>query len=65
MNMLTIIRRTIRDRKLSFIAYLLTAVLLLWMYVALFPTMQEQSEVLVTAFESFPDAFLKPSVSRI
>jgi ABC-2 type transport system permease protein len=59
MNMLTIIRRTIRDRKFSLIAYLLAAVLFLWMYVALFPTMQEQSEVLATAFESFPDAFFK------
>ena len=57
--MFTIIWRSIRDRKSSLIAYLLTAVLLLWMYVALFPTMLEQSQALSTAFESLPKAFFE------
>ena len=57
--MFTIIWRTIRDRKTSLIAYLLVAVLLLWMYIALFPAMQEQSKALSTAFESLPEAFFK------
>ena len=51
--------RTIRDRKLSIIVYSGTAALLLWMYVAMFPTFNEQSEALNKAFESFPEAFFQ------
>lgn len=57
--MLTIILRTLKDRKISLIIYLIAAVLFMWMYVAMFPSIQEQSEAFTTAFESLPDTFFE------
>ena len=57
--MLVIIWRTIKDRKISIIVYSGTAALLLWMYVALFPSFKEQAEALIQTFESFPKAFFQ------
>lgn len=57
--MFTIFWRTIKDRKISLIVYVLAAVMFMWMYVAMFPSMQEQSEAIATAFDSFPEAFFK------
>jgi len=55
--MFTIFWRTIKDRKISLIIYCLAAVLFLWMYVAMFPSIQGQSEAFTKAYESFPEAF--------
>ena len=39
--------------------YLVISISFVWMYVALFPTMQEQAEKLKQAFESYPQALMK------
>ena len=57
--MFAIIWRALKDRKVSLIIYMTAAVLFMWMYVAMFPAMREQSEVFSKAFESFPDALFK------
>ena len=56
--MLAIFWRTVKDRRISLVAYLVAAVVFMWLYVALFPSMQAQSEAFAVAFESIPDAFL-------
>ncbi|HEC61072.1 MAG TPA: hypothetical protein ENI27_02330 [bacterium] len=57
--MFAIIWRTVKDRKISLIVYLATTVLFMWMYVAMFPSMLEQSAAFVVAFESFPEGLFK------
>jgi len=57
--MLKIFWRTVKDRKLSLPVYSLAALLFMWMYVALFPSMQQQSETFQKAFQSMPEAFFK------
>ena len=57
--MFTIFWRTIKDRKISLIVYCLAAVLFMWMYVAMFPSIQKQSEALSGFMDSFPEAFFK------
>lgn len=57
--MFTILWRTIKDRKISLIVYCLAAVLLMWMYVAMFPSIQKQSEALSGFMNSMPEAVFK------
>ncbi len=54
--MWTIFSRAIKDRRLLLIIYCLSAVALLWMYIALFP---EFSQVKVDFIKSMPEGFLK------
>ena len=54
--MLTIFWRTIRDRKISLIVYMAAAMLFMWMYVAMFPSIAEQAEAFTAVFENFPPA---------
>ena len=56
--MLAIFWRTVKDRRSSLVAYLVAAVVFMWLYVALFPSMQAESEALAVALESIPDAFI-------
>ena len=52
--MLTIILRTIKDRKISLIIYCLAAALFVWMYVAMYPTILNDAEDFQAAFDSYP-----------
>ena len=57
--MWTIIWRTIKDRKISIIVYCLSILGLMWMFVALYPSIQAEGENFTELFSSYPDAFLK------
>jgi len=54
--MITIFWRAIRDRKVSLIVYMAAAMLFMWMYVAMFPSIAEQAEAFTAVFENFPPA---------
>jgi len=56
--MLTIIWQTIKDRKISIIVYCLTSILFLWMYIALFPSLESSFDALKEYINSFPKGFL-------
>ncbi|MDP3965083.1 MAG: ABC transporter permease subunit [bacterium] len=57
--MLALILRNFKDRRTSWIVYSLSGVLLLWMYVALFPTFSEQAASMDEFIKSFPEGFMK------
>ncbi|MDD5605431.1 MAG: ABC transporter permease subunit [Dehalococcoidales bacterium] len=57
--MLNIFWRTIKDRKISLAVYSITGLIFIWMYVALFPSMQKNAEAFEKMLESFPEAFYK------
>ncbi len=57
--MLAVFWRTIKDRKYTILAYFLAAVLFLWMYVSLFPFIQEQAEELKKALDVYPESFMQ------
>lgn len=57
--MLTIIFRTIRDRKFSILSYSLASVGFLWMYVALFPSIQKEAARMSELLKSYPEALMK------
>lgn len=52
--MLTIILRTIKDRKVSLIIYCLAVIMFVWMYVAMYPTISRDAEDFQKAFDSYP-----------
>lgn len=56
--MRALILKELRDRRKSSIAYAIGAFLLLWLYVLIFPSIQESAEQLKQAFESYPQEFL-------
>lgn len=55
--MLTILWREIRDRKTSLIAYCTVGIALVWLYVALFPSIQASSSQFEKLFQSYPKGF--------
>lgn len=57
--MLPLIIRTIYIKRKSLLIYIIICALMVWMFVAFFPTMYEQAEVLSEAFASYPESFLK------
>lgn len=57
--MLTIIWRTIYDKKVSVLVYCLAAIAFVWMFVAMFPSFAEESAQFDQLFESYPEAFTK------
>lgn len=58
--MLHIFWRTIKDRKWTLLIYSLAAIIFLWMYVALFPTVQAQAKEAVSAvIKSLPKGLTK------
>ncbi|MBU0731957.1 ABC transporter permease [Patescibacteria group bacterium] len=57
--MLTIIWRTIKDRKVSIIVYCLAILGFMWMFVALYPSIQEEGANFTELFQSYPEEFLK------
>ncbi|MGZ6004757.1 MAG: ABC transporter permease subunit [Candidatus Saccharimonadales bacterium] len=54
--MLTILKKEIWDRKNSLLAYCLIGLALLWLYVALFPSIKASSVQLEKLFQSYPKA---------
>ena len=57
--MLTIYLRTLKDRHMSTIAYTVGAVLFMWMYMALFPTIRDQAASFATLLDSYPKGFMQ------
>jgi ABC-2 type transport system permease protein len=57
--MFTIIWNTIKDKKIALLVYCLAAIAFVWMFVALFPSIQEESEQFTQLFESYPEGFFK------
>ena len=57
--MLTIYLRTLKDRRMSTIAYAIGSVAFMWMYVALFPTIRDQSANFAQLLSSYPKGFLE------
>jgi ABC-2 type transport system permease protein len=56
--MFTILWRTIKDRKLSLLVYCLSALGLIWMYIALLPSMEKMADSLLELLSGYPDAFV-------
>jgi len=54
--MLAFIWRTIKDRKYPVIVYIIAAVGFLEMYIALFPSLQKQSQEMAKLLETYPDS---------
>jgi len=57
--MFAIFWNTIKDKKIAIIIYCIAAIAFLWMYVAMFPSIAEQSEDFTKAFENYPDAMFE------
>ena len=57
--MYSIITRALRDKKSSLIIFCVAGILLLVLYIALFPSIQEQSSQMAKIFDSYPKAMLK------
>ena len=57
--MFTIFFRSIKDRKISLIVYMASALLFMWMYIAMYPAIAEQGEALAAFMESFPPALFE------
>lgn len=57
--MLKIFNRTIRDGKLGLLIYIVAAVIFLWMYVALFPSIKEKSANFNQILDAYPKDMMK------
>lgn len=57
--MWSIFWQTIKDKKVSLIIYCLSGVILLLMYTALFPSIQEQADKLAKLVETYPPEMMK------
>jgi len=57
--MLTVFLRILKDRRMVTLVYCLASVLLLWMYIALFPSFKEQSAAMEQMIKNYPESFLK------
>lgn len=57
--MIAIFFQTIKNRQKTLLVYCLTAVIFLWLYIAIFPSIQAQSSVLVDLVKVMPEPFLK------
>lgn len=57
--MWTIFWRIIKDRKISLVVYCLSGILLLWMYIALFPSIQTQAASFNELMKNYPEALMK------
>lgn len=53
-----LIIKELRDRRKSTLGYLAGGLLLLWLYVLIFPSIQDSAEQLKQTFEAYPDEFL-------
>lgn len=57
--MWTIFFRAIKDRRVMLLIYILSSVLLLWMYVAFFPAFKDQSASMDQMLKTMPESLLK------
>ncbi len=57
--MWSIFWRIIKDRRTSLLIYCIVTVLLLWMYIALFPAFQKQSASMEQLIKGYPESFMK------
>jgi len=57
--MFNIFLTIIKDRKISLLVYCLVGIMLLWMYIAMFPALQTQSEVVIKVLEQMPEDMQK------
>lgn len=57
--MFAIILRTIKDRKISLLAYCLASALFVWMFVAMYPSLLEEAEQFQELFKSYPPEFFQ------
>ncbi|HLB95796.1 MAG TPA: ABC transporter permease subunit [Patescibacteria group bacterium] len=57
--MKTIFFRAFKDRRILLAIYILASVVLLWMYIGLFPAFKNQSANLEQLLKSYPESFLK------
>lgn len=57
--MFAVFLRTIKDKKVAILVYVLSAVGFVWMYVGLFPSIQEGTEQLKEAFKAYPEGLMK------
>jgi len=55
--MKTIFWRTIKDRRLILIIFIVICILFLWLYISLFPVLQSQAEQLQKLLETYPASF--------
>lgn len=51
--------RTIKDRKVSIIIYIVASIGFMWMYIAMFPSMQDQADQFQQLMQNYPQEFLK------
>jgi ABC-2 type transport system permease protein len=57
--MISLIWTNIKERKSSVIIYSLMSILFLWLYIALFPSLQEQSQAISAVMKSMPEGLMK------
>lgn len=57
--MLSIFLQTIKDRKWSVIVYIITAILFVWMYVAMFPSFADKKEEFEKVMEAYPESMIE------
>ena len=57
--MITIILRTLKNRRNIILAYSIIGILMLWMYVALFPSILEQSAKIQSLMSAYPESLIK------
>lgn len=57
--MWTLFSRYLRDRRIFITVFCIAAIATMWMYIALFPSMQQQAATLNEAFKSYPEALMK------
>ena len=55
----TIFLRVLKDRKASLIIYCLTGIGLLWLFIAAYPIVQEQTMAIMELLEGMPEGFMK------
>lgn len=57
--MFTIFWRTIKDKKVFISIYCLAAILMMFMYVAMYPSIKDEAENFDELFQSYPEEFFK------
>lgn len=57
--MWAVFTRTIKDRRILLLVYILASIGLLWMYIALFPSFKDQSGSLEQLIKNYPESFMK------
>jgi len=54
-----IVKKELRERRLSLVIYILVALMLTWVYMMLFPTVRDQAQSLNKLVETYPEALKK------